>query len=268
MKHYGYKRVSTPTQEKNGYGLDTQDAAIKDYCKKNNIELSGMFEDVGISGTNADRHGLNELLEVLQKDDVVIVLNTSRLWRSDSVKVLIHHEFKKDNVQIKSIEQPNYDMYTKDPNDFLFNGMMELLDQYERMTISKKLAKGRKTKARQGSKATGTAPFGYKWHDKEVVLDYNNNLIALDICQTYHDTGRSLARTKEHCDRMGYRTNTGKPFSKQAIKNLVTNDYYIGSVTHAGVKSHGTHPAIEPVELFLANNPNYELPEFMQTTES
>ena len=67
---------------------------------------------------------------------------------------------------------------------------------------------------------------------------------------------------------MNYRTSTGKPFSKQAIKNLVTNDYYVGIVTHAGIKSRGTHPAIEPVELFLDNNPAYELPEFMRVCAS
>jgi len=53
-------------------------------------------------------------------------LNISRLWRSD---------IEKDRVNIISIEQPTYSIYNKDPNDFLVNSMMELLDQYERMSI-------------------------------------------------------------------------------------------------------------------------------------
>jgi len=249
MKYYGYKRVSTPTQEKKGYGLDTQDTAIKDYCEKNNIELSGMFEDAGISGTSAERDGLNELLEILQKDDVVIVLNTSRLWRSDSVKVLIHHELKKDNVQIKSIEQPNYDIYTKDPNDFLFNGMMELLDQYERMTISKKLAKGRKTKARNGSKSCGTAPFGYRWQDAKIVIDWNNNLIVQDIFSMFAECG-NLSEVARRCAEKGYKTTQGNDFSKKTISNMLHNDFYSGIVTHAGKKTQGTHEPIIDRELF------------------
>ena len=50
--------------------------------------------------------------------DYVVVLNTNRLWRSDIVKVLIHREFNKYQVDVKSIEQPNYSIYKKDPNDF------------------------------------------------------------------------------------------------------------------------------------------------------
>ena len=35
----------------------------------------------------------------------VIVLNTSRLWRSDMAKVLIQRELKKHKVDVKAIEQ-------------------------------------------------------------------------------------------------------------------------------------------------------------------
>ncbi|TDX89751.1 UNVERIFIED_CONTAM: hypothetical protein BJ099_1369 [Lysinibacillus xylanilyticus] len=48
----------------------------------------------------------------------VIVLNTSRLWRSDMAKVLIQRELKKYNADVKAIEQPNYSIYTHEPNDF------------------------------------------------------------------------------------------------------------------------------------------------------
>lgn len=249
MKYYGYTRVSTTTQAEKGQGLDTQKNAITEYCKKNELELSGVFTDAGISGTLPDREGLNDLLSVLETDDCIIVLNTSRLWRSDSIKVLIHHELKKLNVKIISIEQPKYDMYTKDPNDFLFNGMMELLDQYERMTISKKLAKGRKTKAKNGHKSCGAAPYGYKWENAEIVIDYNNHLVVQDIFNKFADC-HSLANTQRYTVEKGYKTNTGIDFSKKSISNMLKNDFYIGVVTHAGKKSKGAHQAIISKELF------------------
>ncbi|EKS8371697.1 DNA recombinase [Bacillus cereus] len=43
-------------------------------------------------------------------------------------KVLIQRELKKYEVDVKAIEQPI--VFTHDPNDFLVNGMLELLDQY------------------------------------------------------------------------------------------------------------------------------------------
>lgn len=38
----------------------------------------------------------------------MVVLNTSRLWRADIVKVLIQRELKRYKVDVKAIEQPQY----------------------------------------------------------------------------------------------------------------------------------------------------------------
>lgn len=249
MKYYGYIRVSTPTQVENGQGLSTQRNEIEKLAVAQNLAISGFFSDEGISGTTADRDGLNELLSCLEKGDKIIVANTSRLWRSDTAKVMIHHELKKIGVDVISVDQPNYSIYATDPNDFLFNGMMELLDQYDRMLIVRRLAKGRKTKARNGSKACGSAPFGYRWEDAKIVIDYNNNLIVQDIFDSYLRLG-SLGKLQTYCKEREYKTANGKDFSKQSLSNILSNDFYTGIVTHAGVKSRGDHEPIIDVNIF------------------
>lgn len=65
-----------------------------------------------------DRVGLQEMLAHLSS------------VRIDYVLVLNQRELKKYGCDIKSIEQPFYRNHKKDPNDFLVNGLMELLDQY------------------------------------------------------------------------------------------------------------------------------------------
>lgn len=249
MKYYAYYRVSTQSQAEQN-GIEMQIAEVEKYCNGNNIELSGSFSDEGISGTRADREGLNDLLTTLEKEDRVIVLNTSRLWRNDSVKVMIHHEMKKIGVDIISIEQKTYSIYSKDPNDFLFNGMMELLDQYERMTISMKLAKGRKARAKSGNKPCGTAPYGYKWIGNDIVVDFNNNLVVKDIFDMCLEFKGNMSQIRRACIEKGYKTATGKDFSVQAIKNILHNDFYIGVVTYAGKKIVGQHEAIIENGLF------------------
>src|SRR4051794_28383514 len=133
MNVVGYIRVSTQGQAKDGYSLAYQEDEIRDYCEAQGWKLVHLFSDEGISGAKVDedalevdRAGFQDMLSSLstQSIDYVVVLNTSRLWRSDIVKVLIHREFKKYGVDVCSIEQSNYSINKKDPNDFLMNGLM------------------------------------------------------------------------------------------------------------------------------------------------
>lgn len=249
MKYYGYYRCSTLTQVKEGYGLDTQKDSIEEWATSNGIEVSEYFHDDGISGTETERAGLTDLLSAIEKGDRIVVLNTSRLWRDDTNKVLVHHTLRKLHADIISIEQPNYTIYNSDPSEFLFNGMMELLDQYSRLEINMKLAKGRRTKARKGTKACGSAPIGYLWHEADIEIDTDNAIIVTDIFRAYLEL-KTLGKVAAYCRGKGYRTIPGNEFSKQAIKNILTNDFYVGIVTHAGKKYAGNHPVFIETELF------------------
>lgn len=258
MATYAYYRVSTQSQVE-ANGTEMQQYVVENYCKENNIELDHIFQDEGISGNMDDldddlkRDGMLSMLAELNNGDLVIVQNTARLWRSDTAKVMIRREIKRAGANLYSIEQPTYDIYKKEPNDFLVNSIMEILDEYDRMTIALKLAKGRKARANNGYKPCGNAPYGYRWIGNEIEIDYNNNLIVKDIFEKYAEL-KSLEKLKNYCISCGYKTATGKDFSKQALKNIIENDFYVGIVTYAGKKMSGEHKPIVNRKLFdLAN---------------
>ena len=246
-KVYGYARVSTQTQSEKGYGLETQKRAIRDYCKQNNLNLIELFVDDGVSGTQVNRDGLTDLLAALNGVNKVIVLNTSRLWRNDESRAIIQRELKNSNADVVSIEQKDYSIYSKDPNETLINGIIELLDNYERLSINLKLAKGRRTKARSGQKACGVAPIGYKWNydgnTPTVELDHDNAKLVKLIYSKYLEL-ESISKLKEFLDDSGYKTQYDNSFSKQALSDILKNDYYLGKVTHGSIKVDGEHEAI------------------------
>lgn len=252
---YGYVRVSTDTQAEKGYGIETQKNAIEKYCRDNDLQLIRIFEDRGISGTEAvesdgdelisKRKGLLDLLSTLNGTNTIVVLNTSRLWRSDIAKVLIRREIERKRGEIISIEQPRYSIYTKDPNERLISGMFELLDEYERMSIALKLARGRTTKANKGDKPAGVTPYGYAYSaDKKSIVTVDSEGATVKRIFSLAQTGNTLQKIVDILNGEGLLTKQGKAWTKATVHGMLRNTFYTGTLKHQEKEMQGNHEAL------------------------
>ena len=74
---YGYIRVSSDKQT-----VENQRFEINNFCKQENIKVEGWIEET-ISGTKSyDKRRLGVLMNKVQKDDIIICSELSRLGRS------------------------------------------------------------------------------------------------------------------------------------------------------------------------------------------
>ena len=255
MKIYGYGRVSTETQSEKGFGLNEQEHEIREYCRENGLQLEEpLFIDAGISGaikdTDADeainkRQALIELLGTMEEGDAVIVANTSRLWRSDNTKVLIRRELMRKRCKLISVQQPQYDLYATNPNDRLVTGLMELLDEWERLSIALKLARGRTMKAKAGDKPAGNCPTGYRYSaDKKHIEVDPVEAAHVRMIFTEGQKGQSLQQIADTLNKHGILTRRGKQWSAGSVQVILRNRFYIGELQHQGRTIKGNHEAI------------------------
>lgn len=251
---YAYYRVSTETQAEKGGGLETQRQNIEKYCETHGITLAGEYTDAGISGAVKDiedddaiskRPALVELLATVREGDTVIVLNTSRLWRSDTAKVIIRRELMKHQARVISVENERFDLYAKNPNDRFMDGIMELMDEWERLTIALKLAKGRTAKAKNGDKPAGVAPFGYQYtSDKKHVEINEAEAVTVRMMFTEAQKGNSLKKIADTLNGKQITTRRGKSWSAGNVQAILRNRFYVGELMHQGKTITGNHPAI------------------------
>jgi len=119
----GYARVSTQDQN-----LSLQLEALKKAgCEK-------IFKDK-TSGSRADRPGLNKALELLRKDDTLIVWKLDRLGRSVKHLVNLVGELRQEGVQFKSITDS---IDTGTPSGrFFFHVMASLAEMERELTIER-----------------------------------------------------------------------------------------------------------------------------------
>jgi len=255
MKNYVYMRVSTETQAEKGYGLEAQRVEIDKFAASNGLAIDGYFTDAGISGAAKDtaeydeaiskRAGLLELLATIGEGDTILVLNTSRLWRSDNAKVLIRRELMKRKAKIISVEQPRYDLYATDPNDRLIAGIIELLDEWERLSIALKLARGRTVKAKGGDKPAGVCPYGYKYaDDKKSVLVDAQEAQLVKFLFTEGQKGRTLGQIADALNAKGIVTRQGKTWCRGSVRAILRNPFYTGELSHQGKPIKGNHEAV------------------------
>jgi len=260
---FGYVRVSTANQVKEGSGLEEQRSQITSYCQEKGFHLRTIYEDAGISGAKVDeddltidRPGIQDFLADLKESGVkyVVVLTTSRLWRSDFVKVLIQREFKKHDVDIRAIDRPTYSIYNHDhdPSAFLVNGMMELLDQYERLEITLKLRRGRHRKASKGGYSGGRPAIGYTVQRGGKVLSIDQEKVEA-VRRTFElrrqHPAWSLQRLADQLNRDGFTTAQGNHFKRMQVKRILDRiDFYAGRYQYAGIQARGQHQAIIPCQ--------------------
>ena len=275
MRVAAYARVSSEEQTE-GWSLDAQKHAIYDYAARNHHIVVDFYWDDS-TGTDDQRDGFQKMIQDARakKFDAILIYHTSRFFRNISLarqyKRLLRDHL---GVDVISITQPTGDSGT--PQAYLSEGVNELFDEYYSITLSFWTSTGKRARAENGL-YNGDPPYGYckgncshctipradaicpnfgqldKSADGVLIphpVNHQGLLLAFQQCAE-GATDREIATALNNA---GYRTDSIKRganlFTKDTVRRILINPFYLGYVSYKGTRIAGKHPALIDSDLW------------------
>ena len=169
---YGYARVSTKGQAKDGNGLEAQEKILRE----NGATV--IYHDA-FTGTKVDRPELNKLVKILKEGDVLIVSKLDRLGRSLSKTSELITELLERGITINIL---NLGVLSNSSVNTLMRNVLLAFAQFERDMIVERTTEGkaicRETKPdwREGRKQIETPDF------EKFLKKQKDGLMTVDEC--------------------------------------------------------------------------------------
>lgn len=158
-----YCRVSSEEQAEKDISIPAQRKAIHRWVEQSGDSLVQDFVDEGISAyAPADkRPGFCGMVNFCRKHKVdhILVHKLDRFSRNREESILFKSLLRKHGVTVKSITE-TYDPET--PQGFLYEGMIEVINQFYSMNLATETLKGMKENAERGFHNGGRVPYGYR----------------------------------------------------------------------------------------------------------
>jgi len=218
-KTIGYIRTSTDKQD-NSVKLQTHQ--ITDYCEKNNLFLSELIVDEGLSGKDIkNRVGYHRIMEMVENKeiDTLIVLSLSRWGRNlkqnyESIEVMI----KTDTNFVSLKEQVDL---SSPMGRFMVN-VMSSLYQMEREMISDRVTDILKDKKENGV-VYGVTPYGFD-RDGEFLVPNTQQQKVLKKIHSLRDKGLSYQKISDFLNRNKHNKKNGKKWNRYDVFHIIKTE--------------------------------------------
>ena len=163
MNVYGYVRVSTVTQAREGESLEAQRRQVISYATAKGYELPNecVFVEAGVSGSTEfqDRPEGSRLFQSVQSGDLVIFPKLDRAFRNTRNALNVLHELKRRGVSVHFIDLGG-DVTGNGVGAIVFT-ILSAFATFERERIATRIREVKQLKKAQGKFTGGRRAFGY-----------------------------------------------------------------------------------------------------------
>lgn len=143
--------------------IDAQRRQLVELAQARGLPIVAEFADAVESGKDDDRPGFQSMLRELRNPrrgwDTILVLDTARVARRRHLAIIFEeHECKRAGVRVVYKSLPESDPIT----EMLLKSILQAMDEWHSLTSKAKGLAGMAENVRQGFRAGGSAPKGYR----------------------------------------------------------------------------------------------------------
>lgn len=225
MLTYGYIRVSTEEQAKEGWSLDAQREKIELYCKLHELELAEIISDEGISACNVKgRPGMMRLLELTangKKSDVqaIVTVKLDRLFRNAAEALKYSETWRKRNIQLHSI---NEGVQTDGAAGKMFFSLLAVFAEFERDQASERTIAGLARRKSQGLKLGGEPEYGYMADEHGYLAPCPEEQKIIQKMRRLRSEGQSYKKVADLLNLDGDRNRSGRVWNGVVVRTILS----------------------------------------------
>ena len=243
-----YLRVSTEEQGQ-GHSLEAQERECREFLlrSKSNWNLVGVFQDEH-SGKTDQRPAFQEMMRQVQegKANAIVAHRLDRFSRNLHQILTYFKELEGMGV-VMAFAKDQFDFSTEEGR-LQFHILAVFADWYLR-NLSRETKKGKLSRVLKGQH-NNQPPIGYLVDKGVVQPDPDSAEAVLHAFLAYASGAFTDAKIADLLNQTGLRTRKGRAWSKDAVRELLQNEFYTGYVEYRGDLYPGEHPAIVSKELF------------------
>ena len=231
---WSYVRCSTSHQD-----LATQNQQLLDYSKAFGFTIDKNINDFGISGSEFDRKGLNEIKDgiVNKSFSQLIIYSISRLGRSMIETISLLNELTDNGINVISLKE-NLDLST--PSGKMISQIFSVLAEYELNNLRKLVSDNLQSKKRNAIKYTKSV-LGFDFHNKKMVVNEKEQKLIRKMFKMY-ESGFGYTEISNHLNKQGHTIKNGNQFSRSYVRNILQNKQKITDKNN---------------QFFVSRTPNY-----------
>ena len=251
-----YCRVSSAEQV-DGTSLESQEKVCREYAKRENINVVGVFIEKGESAKTANRTEYIKAISFCsEKKNAVsyfIVYKIDRFSRNQADHIYIREKLKKYKTELRSVTEP----IGNDPMGKMMEGILSTFAEFDNNVRTERSVNGMRERLKHGV-WVWQAPLGYTRTEKGANLSHDAKL-APYILLAFNEYAKGIhtfASLAEFLNVRGFVTRTGHDSTATLVEKMIKNPIYAGIIKVWDMEIKGSFEPIISEQLYYQCNGN------------